>query len=169
MSASILSTCFEPGAMLRLTFSVCPFNIAATFSISIKEEFVHEPMHTWSILILPISETFLTLSGICGIAARGSREERSISINSSYTASLSAESSVQSSTLPCASRNALVISSDGKTDVVAPSSAPILVIVALSGTDKVLTPSPVYSIILPTPPLTVILLRTSRITSLAVT
>ena len=53
--------------------------------------------------------------------------------------------------------------------MVAPSSAPIFVIVALSGTESVFTPSPQYSITLPTPPLTVIIFNTSRITSLAAT
>ena len=43
----------------------------------------------------------------------------------------------------------------------------MLVMVARSGTDRVFTPSPAYSTILPTPPLTVIWRSTSRITSLA--
>ena len=51
-------------------------------------------------------------------------------------------------------------------DVVAPSSAPILVIVARSGTVNVFTPSPLYSIILPTPPLTLSRRKTSKIISL---
>ena len=45
----------------------------------------------------------------------------------------------------------------------------MLVIVALSGTERVLTPSPPYSNTTPTPPFTVNLLRTSRIISLAAT
>ena len=45
----------------------------------------------------------------------------------------------------------------------------MLVIVALWGTDRVLTPSPVYSKTLETPPLTVNLLKTSKIISLAAT
>ena len=40
-------------------------------------------------------------------------------------------------------------------EVVAPSSAPMLVMVARSGTVSVATPSPPYSMILPTPPFTV--------------
>ena len=169
--ANILSTCFEPGAIERLTVgqTVLPFKMAATFSISIKEEFVQEPMQTWSTLILPISVTSFTRSGMCGIAAIGASEERSISIVSSYTASSSAFSSIQSSGRDCAVKKAFVISSDGKTEVVAPSSAPMLVMVARSGTERVLTPSPVYSIILPTPPFTVILRKTSKITSFAAT
>ena len=59
------------------------------------------------------------------------------------------------------------ISSLGNIDVVAPSSAPIFVIVALSVTERAFTPSPEYSIIFPTPPFTVNSLRTLRITSLA--
>ena len=39
-------------------------------------------------------------------------------------------------------------------EVVAPSSVPMLVMVARSGTDRVLTPAPPYSMTLPTPPLT---------------
>ena len=48
--------------------------------------------------------------------------------------------------------NSRVTSSEGNTEVEAPSSAPMLVMVARSGTDRDLTPSPVYSMILPTPP-----------------
>ena len=171
LSASILRTCFEPGAIQSETLgsTVLPLRIEATFIISTKEEFVHEPIATWSTLIFPISSVVLTLSGIWGQAAMGTSEQRSMSITSSYSASASAESSTQSFSLPCALRNARVISSDGKIDVVAPSSAPIFVIVARSGTDKVFTPSPPYSIILPTPPLTLIMRRTSKITSFAET
>jgi len=170
-NASILSTCFEPGAMQSETDGaiVLPLRIDATFIISTNDEFVQEPIATWSTLILPISSVVLTLSGMCGQAAIGVSEQRSISITSSYSASSSGRISVQSFSRPCALRKARVISSDGKIEVVAPSSAPIFVMVALSGTESVLTPSPPYSIILPTPPLTLIILRTSRITSLAET
>ena len=41
---------------------------------------VQEPMHTWSILILPISSTVLTLSGLWGQAASGTSLERSMFI-----------------------------------------------------------------------------------------
>ncbi len=54
-------------------------------------------------------------------------------------------------------------------EVVAPVSVPIFVMVALSGTDRLFTPSPKYSSAYPTPPLTPIRLNTSRITSLAET
>ena len=53
--------------------------------------------------------------------------------------------------------------------MVAPSSAPILVMVALCGTERFLIPSPPYSNILETPPLTVSLLKTSKTTSFPVT
>ena len=48
VSESILSTCFDPGDMERLTDGsiVFPLSIAATFSISNSEELVHDPMHT---------------------------------------------------------------------------------------------------------------------------
>ncbi len=62
-----------------------------------------------------------------------------------------------------------MFSSDGKIVVVAPSSAPILAIEALSGMPSSLTPGPQYSMIFPTPPLTEYLLNISRITSLAET
>ena len=52
---------------------------------------------------------------------------------------------------------------EGNTDVVAPSSAPMLAMVARSGMDSVSTPGPVYSITLPTPPLTVRRRSSSRI------
>lgn len=51
--------------------------------------------------------------------------------------------------------------------VVHPVSVPIFVIVALSVTLKVFTPSPKYSRTLPTPPLTSMRRKTSRITSFA--
>ncbi len=63
---------------------------------------------------------------------------------------------------------ALVFSSVGKIEVVAPSSVPMLVIVVRSGTDSVSTPGPVYSSTLPTPPLTDRRRNSSRMTSLAV-
>ena len=52
-------------------------------------------------------------------------------------------------------------------EVVAPSSAPMFVIVARCGTLSVFTPSPPYSMILPTPPLTLSTRSTSRMTSFA--
>ena len=60
-----------------------------------------------------------------------------------------------------------MFSSEGKSEVVAPSSAPILVMVLLSGTLNVLIPSPEYSKILPTPPLTDFIDNTLRMISLA--
>ena len=127
------------------------------------------PIATWSTLILPIFLTVSTLSGICGFAASGTSFDKSMVISSSYVASSSGRMYEKSLSLPCAFKNSFVMSSLGKTDVVAPSSAPIFVMVALSGTDKVLTPSPEYSITLPTPPFTVKRRRTSRMMSFAAT
>jgi len=62
-----------------------------------------------------------------------------------------------------------VTSSDGKTEVVSPSSAPMLAMVARCGTLRVATPGPAYSKILPNPPRTVSRRSSSRITSLAET
>ena len=75
-------------------------------------------------------------------------------ISSSYTASGSALRATKSSSRSCAFKKARVVSSEGNIDVVAPSSAPMFVIVARSGTLRLLTPSPQYSITLPTPPFT---------------
>ena len=46
--ASILRTCFEPGAIASETSgcTVFPFNICATFIISRSDEFVQEPIQT---------------------------------------------------------------------------------------------------------------------------
>ena len=118
---------------------------------------------------MPTSLTLATLSGLCGLAVSGVSSSKLIVTTSSYTASASGLNSIQSSSLPCALKNSNVLSSLGNIEVVAPSSAPIFVIVALSGTESVLTPSPAYSNTLPTPPLTVSFLNTSRITSLAAT
>ena len=54
-------------------------------------------------------------------------------------------------------------------EVVAPSSAPMLVMVARSGTVSVATPGPPYSMIFPTPPFTVNKRSTSKMTSFAET
>ena len=62
-----------------------------------------------------------------------------------------------------------MISSDGKIEVVAPSSVPILVMVARSGTDRVEIPSPPHSMMAPTPPFTDKIRKISRLTSFAVT
>ena len=126
-------------------------------------------MATWSILMPAFSLTGATLSGLCGMATSGCRAERSMLISSSYSASGSGISSDQSSSLPWALKKARVTSSLGNTVVVAPSSAPMFAIVARSGTERVLSPSPEYSIIFPTPPLTLRRRSTSRMTSLAVT
>lgn len=117
----------------------------------------------------PVSATVFTLSGMCGSATIGTSADRSISTASSYVASGSAASGIKSASRPCAFRKPRVTSSEGNTDVVAPSSAPMLAMVARSGMDSVSTPGPVYSITLPTPPLTVRRRSSSRITSLAAT
>ena len=148
---------------------VLPLSSAATLSMSISDEFVQEPMHTWSTFVPLRSATFFTLSGLCGQAISGSRVDRSMSMIRSYSASASLESSAQSASRPSAFRKARVMSSDGKMDVVAPSSVPMLVMVARSGTDRVLMPSPPHSMIAPTPPFTDRMRRISRLTSLAVT
>ena len=54
-------------------------------------------------------------------------------------------------------------------EVVAPSSVPILVMVARSGTDNPAMPGPPHSITWPTPPLTERSRKTSKLMSLAVT
>ena len=54
-------------------------------------------------------------------------------------------------------------------EVVAPSSAPMFVMVALSGTDRALIPSPPHSIMAPTPPFTDRIPRISKLISFAVT
>src|SRR4030065_1903932 len=56
--------------------------------------------------------------------------------------------------------------SNGNTEVVAPSSAPMLVIVALAVQDSASLPGPKYSTILLVPPATVSMPASLRITSL---
>ena len=169
--ARALSTCLEPGDIVRLTSGATrlPSRMPATRMRSQKLEFVQLPMQTWSIFIPAISETGTTLSGECGCAAMGWRLERSSSISSSYSASGSASSRTHCPALPRAEKKSRVRSSLGKTVVVAPSSAPMLAIVARSGTERVLTPGPPYSIIFPTPPLTLRRRSSSSMTSLAET
>ena len=99
----------------------------------------------------------------------GSSSLRSIVRTSAYDASGSAERGRKSFSLPCDFKKRRVISSLGKTELVAPVSAPILVIVARSGTDRVATPGPPYSNSFPTPPFTETRWSSVRIMSLAVT
>lgn len=63
----------------------------------------------------------------------------------------------------------MVFASLGKMLVVTPSSAPMFVIVALCGTERVLTPGPKYSATQPTFPFVVRMLSSFRITSFAAT
>ena len=79
------------------------------------------------------------------------------------------DGSMYASSLPCAFMNLRTCSSAGTMDVVAPISAPILVMVARSGTSSVAAPGPTYSYTLPSPPLMVTLRSISRMTSLALT
>src|SRR3989304_1807505 len=65
-----------------------------------------------------------------------------MSITRSYFGEGSALSFPHASSRPWALRNAFVTLSEGKIEVVTPSSAPMFVIVARSGTDSVSTPSP---------------------------
>ena len=166
-----MSTWREPGEMVRLTFSATwrPSSMPATRMRSQKLELVQLPMQTWSTLMPSISLMGTTLSGECGWAASGCSALRSMVISSSYSASSSAVSGAQSARRPRAAKNSKVRRSLGNTVVVAPSSAPMLAMVARIGTDRVSTPGPPYSMILPTPPLTVRRRRTSRMTSLAET
>ena len=68
--------------MERLTLGsmVLPLSMAATFSISLREELVQEPMHTWSTLTAERVFTSTTLSGLWGQAIMGSRVDRSMSM-----------------------------------------------------------------------------------------
>ncbi len=113
--------------------------------------------------------TVTTLPGLCGAAIIGSTLERSTTNSSSYFAPLSATILAKSLARPWAARNRRVTASDGKTLVVTPSSAPMLVMVAREGTSSVATPEPVYSKIQPTLPLVPNFSSTLRITSLAET
>ena len=136
---------------------------------SANEEFTQLPIHTCLIGSSPTSLTDFTLSGLDGVAISGSRVSRSITISLSYSAPGSGFNSAQSFSRPCALKKARVCSSEGNIEDVAPSSAPILVIVALSGRVRLLIPSPPYSNTFPTPPFTVCCLSTSRIMSFALT
>ena len=171
LAARAFSTWREPGETVRLTLgATCrPASMPATRIMSQKEEFVQLPMHTWSMGSPAIFETSVTLSGLLGCAAIGCRLERSMVISSSYSASGSASSSRQSPALPRAAKNSRVLRSLGKMEVVAPVSAPMLAMVARSGTLRLIRPSPKYSNILPTPPLTPTRRSSSSITSLAAT
>ena len=68
---------FTPGAM------VLPFKMAATFSISAREELVQEPMHTWSTLVSFRVDTSTTLSGLWGQAISGVKVLKSMGITRS--------------------------------------------------------------------------------------
>ncbi len=128
---------------------------------------MQEPIRIWLTFVPFIFLTDTMLPGECGAAIIGSIFERSTVNTSSYAASLSALSSIQSFARPCAARNCFVTLSDGNTLVVTPSSAPMFVIVAREGTSSVFTPGPKYSKIQPTLPLVPYFSSTLRITSFA--
>ena len=125
-------------------------------------------MQTWSTGSPSISETAQMLSGLCGRAARcpaATGRSRLFSRRAHRDRPIS-----RSSPLPFPGRpEPLVSSSLGKTDVVTPHSAPMFVIVARSGTERVRTPSPPYSKTQSTFPFVVKICRTPRMTSLAET
>ena len=99
---------------------------------------------TWSTLIAPISVTVLTLSGHvrAWLPAARSADRSMVYLLVVLRVRVGRQLASNPRSRPCASRNVRVTSSDGKIEVVAPSSAPMLVMVARSGTDRVLTPSP---------------------------
>ena len=109
----------------------------------------------------------MTLSGWCGQAHNGTSSLKFSSISPSYSASASGRISVKSSSLFSAFRNFLTCSSAGKMEVVAPISAPMLVMLARSDTLKVAAPGPTYSKTLPRPPLMPTRRSISRMTSFA--
>ena len=142
-------------AEAHVRVDVFPLSAAATVMRSLSEEFVQEPMSTWSTL-LPASSAYRPyVSGLWGHAAMGSSGGEVDVDDLVVDGALSAAKAFQRLFPALGRRKCPGTSSLGKIDVVAPSSAPMLVMVARSGTVRVLTPSPEYSKILPTPPLTV--------------
>ncbi len=124
-------------------------------------------MQTCSIGVPATSSTATTLSGFCGLATSGPRPARSISTRSSYSQPRSGASSAKSSSRSWRRSHVRVLSSEGKTALVAPSSAIMLAIVARSGTLRSAVPGPVNSKTLFLPPRTLRRRSSSRITSLA--
>ena len=127
----------------------------------------------------PIRLTVLRRSGVCGPTQAGSSSLRLISITRSKICSRAASTS--SSARKCSacsrasaaisarsvlSRYAAVRSSNGNSEVVAPISAPMLVIVPRPVALSEATPGPKYSTIAPVPPFTVSSAATRMITSL---
>ena len=145
--AAIISTALLPGAIPASTpGAMClPLTIAATLAKSSSELFVHEPITTCVTGFPAIFFISVTASGECGCAASAESSSKFISMSLSYSALSSAFNSVQSASRPIDLRKVFVFSSEGKIDVVAPSSAPIFVIVARCGTVRLSTPLPKYS------------------------
>ena len=167
-SMALVYTCLEPGDTPSDTpgATVLPSRMSAAIPRSLIDELVQDPMAACTIFLPSISRTGTTRSGMWGWAIIGSILERSISIISSYSAPSSAARLCQPSRFWSASHS-LVTWSLGKMEVVTPSSAPMLVIVARWGTERLATPSPKYSNTLPTPFLTVHRRKSSSITSFA--
>ena len=103
---------------------------------------MQEPMQTWASFVPSTSSIGTTLSGLCGRATIGPSLFRSISTSSSYSGSGSALVGRHISSRFWARKYSRVRSSEGKMEVVAPSSAPMLVMVLRSGTLSGATPSP---------------------------
>ena len=130
---------------------------------------MQEPMQTWSTGSGPTSAEPRDVAGAVGQADERLEAGKSMSMTLSYCASASGARGCQSASLPWALRNARVTSSDGKTDVVTPVSAPMLAIVARCGTERPATPGPPYSRTTPTLPAVETMESTLRTMSFAVT
>ncbi len=146
-----------------------PRSTSVTDDISCHEPFVHEPTITCSTWVPATSSMGTTRSGEPGSATSGVILERSSSSWSSYSASSSGAAGRQSPGRPSRVRKERVTSSDGKTLVVRPSSAPMLAMVMRWAASRLFMPGPAYSKIFPAPPRTLSRRSSSRITSFAVT
>ena len=181
-SRSIVArTCSDPGVMYNGTFAVRPCAAAwramdAARVMSSYDEFVHDPINaadsfTGTLFCLahaPTSDTRWARSGVSGPLINGCSVDRSISITRSKNCSGSRSTSgsarrssvIRSAASAISSRRvafryAAIFSSTGNIDVVAPSSAPMFVIVALPVALIVRAPGPMYSTIALVPPETV--------------
>ncbi len=173
-SASISSTCREPGEITRLTFGWTCLPVedrGDRHQVLVGGVGTASDRH-----LVELQARQAPPPGTTAVRAVGLRDHRlaarlrSISITSSYSASASAASALQLVSRCCARRKARVRSSLGKIEAGRPEfRAHVRDRRALGHRERRPPPRPPYSITRPTPPLTVSRRSSSRITSFALT
>ena len=151
-AAAMASTCREPGATAKLTPPASilrPFRMAATAWMSRTEELVQEAdQHLLHQQAVPASSR--TGYDVARRVRRGGQRlqgPHQVKVHRLRVGGVRVEHVLPHRFSRRWAEELPVIASLGKIEVVTPSSAPMLVMVARSGTERVATPAPTYSMI----------------------